>query len=140
MPECTPTTTTVYTTKTLNQLPESIQSKMTTETFNTTPTAQCRDICRTETVLVQSTVVKTKPVLPANASTCSHTIISVDGTCMQQNKCEGTCTPNQSLPVLGALLGIAIVALTVTTTGWIWTCWRMKRRGESKINSDKQER
>ena len=29
---------------------------------------------------------------------------------------------------VGALLGLSLVLLTVVTTGWMVTCWTMKRR------------
>ena len=36
------------------------------------------------------------------------------------------------LAVLGALLGLSVVLLAVVTTGWVWTCCVMKKRGEKK--------
>ena len=60
---------------------------------------------------------------------------------MQQLLNMSLSTANQLLPpALGALLGIAVIALVVTTMGWVWTCWKMKKRGGIKINSDEQER
>ena len=31
--------------------------------------------------------------------------------------------------VLGAAVGLLVVVLIIVTTGWVWTCWTIKRRG-----------
>ena len=89
--------------------------------------------------------VKTITIMPS--ATC--TAYSVSKLCfcselghdMQELLNMNLSTANQTLPpALGALLGIAVIALVVTTMGWVWTCWRMKKRGGIKINSDEQER
>ena len=36
---------------------------------------------------------------------------------------------------LGAAVGLLVVLLAVVTTGWIWTCWIMKRRVRIITNS-----
>ena len=41
---------------------------------------------------------------------------------------------------LGALVGILVVALIIVSTGWIWTCWTMKKKGRMKVNSKQQAR
>ena len=45
-------------------------------------------------------------------------------------KSEVNITP---LAVLGALLGLSVVLLAVVTTGWVWTCCLMKKRGEKNL-------
>ena len=36
---------------------------------------------------------------------------------------------------LGAVVGLLVVLLAAVTTGWVWTCWIMKKRGGIIINS-----
>ena len=36
---------------------------------------------------------------------------------------------------LGAAVGLLVVLLAIVTTGWMWTCWTMKRRGRITTNS-----
>ena len=42
---------------------------------------------------------------------------------------------NDAISALSALLGMSIVVLTIVTAGWIWTCWRLRKRGGMEINS-----
>ena len=69
---------------------------------------------------------------------CSRTL-SVDD--IQQERSSG-CEGNQCQlsQTLGALLGLVVVVLAVVITGWMWTCWIVKKRGGMKITSNKQER
>ena len=52
-----------------------------------------------------------------------------------------TSSPLESgaVPALGAAVGLLVVALIVTTTGWVWTCWILKKRGVMDINSEQIE-
>lgn len=34
-----------------------------------------------------------------------------------------------AIPSTGVLLGLLIALLLVTTTGWVYTCWILKKRG-----------
>ena len=67
---------------------------------------------------------------------CSHTV-PVDDMEQLNGSAANQCQPTQAL---GALLGLVVIVLVVVVTGWVWTCWIMKKRGGIKITSDKQER
>lgn len=54
-----------------------------------------------------------------------------------------TSTSNSSttiLVVLGALIGLLLVLLVMVTTGLLWTCWLLKRRGGIMFNNELQLR
>ena len=36
---------------------------------------------------------------------------------------------------LGSMVGTLVVLLAVVTTGWVWTCWMMKKQAKTKTNS-----
>ena len=38
-----------------------------------------------------------------------------------------------SRTALGSMVGLLIVLLAVVTTGWVWTCWIMKKQGQMRI-------
>ena len=42
--------------------------------------------------------------------------------------------PSTTISVMGATVGLLVVLLVVVTTGWVWTCWVMRKRGGMKIN------
>ena len=63
---------------------------------------------------------------PCFAEATTITVIS-DG--------EGNCTNNYTEPssailctVVSTLVGLLVILLVVVTTGWVWTCWTMKKR------------
>ena len=49
-----------------------------------------------------------------------------------------TAVKEQLSSSLGALFGLAIVALAIVTTGWVWSCWIMKKRAGMKVNMEEQ--
>ena len=71
-------------------------------------------------------------IVSVSAAPCSR-ITPVDDI---EQSVANQCQPTQAL---GALLGLAAVVLTIVITGWVWTCWIMKKRQRLKITSDKQE-
>ena len=104
----------------------------TTAIAEPSPSPKCTVSNTSEKVLLTETTIITKTL----SKLCSCSELGHDN---MLNMILSTA--NQTLPpALGALLGIAVIALVVTTMGWIWTCWRMKKRGGIKINSDEQER
>lgn len=132
--ECIPVTTTAY--KNLSQLSEcTMITATTTVTTERSPNPQHKEVSQTKAVDTD-TITKTLSATPPILCSCSKSVNS-----LQLRMNESLSTANQTLPsALGALLGIAVVALVVTTMGWVWTCWRLKKSGGIKINSDEQER
>ena len=51
------------------------------------------------------------------------------------NKCKCQAAGSAASIGLGAAVGLLVVLLAIVTTGWIWTCWIMKRRGRITTNS-----
>ena len=59
-------------------------------------------------------------------------------------KINGLSTDSSSnstiVAVLGALVGLLLVLLVIVTTGLVWTCWLLKKRGGLKLSSESQMR
>ena len=138
--ECIPVTTTAY--KTLSQLSKcTMITTITTAITEPSPSPQYTVLSTSEMIVIPKTSVITEK-LPASVSQlCSCSKLGHD----TQPLLNTTLSiASQTLPsTLGALLGIVVIALVVTTTGWVWTCCRIRKRGGTiKINSslDEQER
>ena len=78
-------------------------------------------------------LVGTKTASPLLCS-CSRSVQEYD-TQSRQNGSK-TDSTRQFSSGLGALVGILVVALVIVSTGWIWTCWTMKKKGGMKVNSE----
>ena len=128
--ECIPVTTTAY--KTLSQLSECTVITATTTVFTEhSPNPHCKELSETKAT---NTEIITKSLTVSASTLCSCSKSAYD------IKSQLNETASQILPsALGALLGIVAIALVLTIIGWVWTCWRVKKRGGIKINSDKQE-
>ena len=77
--------------------------------------------------------ITTKTIVSVSAAPCSRITPVDDIEQIVANQC-------QPMQALGALLSLAVVVLTIVITGWVWTCWIMKKRQRIKITSDKLER
>ena len=102
-----------------------------------------RNICiasevfnRNEMAPATSTTIVTKTIMSVTTVPCSS--IAPAGDLEQLNR--SVANQSQPLQVLGALLGLLVVVLAIVITGWVWTCWIVKKRGGMKITSNKQER
>ena len=89
-----------------------------------------------EVVTVTSTKVITETITSTTMVPSSCTVPTDD----IQQQIENIVNQSQPSQALGALLGLAVVVLAIVITGWVWTCWIMKKRGRMKIISNKQER
>ena len=49
--------------------------------------------------------------------------------------CSNSGLGNSAILALSGLLGTSIVVLILVTAGWIWTCWRLRKRGGMETNS-----
>ena len=136
--ECIPVTTTAY--KTLSQLSKcTMITTIITAITEPSPSPQCTVLSTSEMMVTPKTSVITE-MLPASVSQlCSCSKL---GNNIQPLLNTTLSIASQTLPsTLGALLGIIVIALVVTTTGWVWTCCRMRKRGGTiKINSSLDER
>ena len=119
--------------------------------------AVLKEFCANITPTVEIPTINCPPITPSQCSmatstttirsACSQSItatttIKVSPSCSQPHPASShQKTTNQSLfksevnststAILGALLGLSVVLLAVVTTGWVWTCWTMKKRENS---------
>ena len=105
-----------------------------TETVNETNTidrpSQCPPVIVTTTVTTASIIPQCETASPP---VCSSTT--------SVNECDtksDTTVKGQLSSSLGVLLGLAIVALVIVTTGWVWTYWILKKRAGMKVNMEEQ--
>lgn len=75
-------------------------------------------------------------VQPTTTSSCvppktqEHTSIISRCTSIMNNSVGTTSGQTSSSSViLGGVVGLLVVLLAVVTTGWVWTCWMLKKRG-----------
>jgi hypothetical protein len=133
--ECMPVTTTAY--KIINQSLECTPSITSTKAIpQPFPSSQYGPFSTKEVVTATSTKIVAKTITSVTMVPCSSTV-PTDNT-QQQN--ESIINQSQSSQALGALLGLVVVVLAIVITGWVWTCWVMKKRGGMKIISNEQER
>ena len=78
----------------------------------------------------------TETMVSVTTVPCSRTVPTDN---IQQEN-ESVVYQSQCSQALGAILGLVVVVLAVVTTGWVWTCWIMKKKGGTKTTSNKQER
>ena len=71
------------------------------------------------------------PTSPTNGSTSSMSTLSTESLTKASSQISKLTDERDTLMVavvsLGALVGILVILLAVVTTGWVWTCWTMKR-------------
>ena len=96
-------------------------------------TLECVDAPCGPFITTHTSSVPTKTIL-MSASNCS-----TDTTTPYTTPCTTTpasCSRDTTgQTVLGSMVGLLVVLLAVVTTGWVWTCWIMKKQGQMKINS-----
>ena len=129
-----PVTTTVY--KTISQLPQCTPSIKSTVAKIPEP-LYSGPFNRNEMVPVTSPQVVIKTIVSTSTAPYFCTVPSED---MQQIENQYKGNQHQLSRALGALLGLVVVVLAVVITGWVWTCWIVKKQGGMKITSNKQER
>ena len=127
-----PVTTTAY--KTINESVEHTPSiKSTAGIPEPSPSTHNHLLSTTEVVTI--TKFTTKTIASVTTIPCSRIVPIND---VQQN--ESVVNQSQCSQALGALLGLVVVVLAVVITGWVWTCWIMKKKGGMKLTSNKHER
>ena len=71
------------------------------------------------------------PTSPTNGSTSSMSILSTESLTKASSQISKVTDERDSLMVavvsLGALVSILVILLVVVISGWVWTCWTMKR-------------
>ena len=92
---------------------------------------------RNEVAPATSTIVVTKTII-MSVTTVPCSSIAPAGDLEQLNR--SVANQGQPLQALGVLLGLVVVVLAVVISGWVWTCWIVKKHGGMKITSNKQER
>ena len=111
----------------------------TTCTTATTPTQPCPTITTTNKIVTITTNLG-PTVCPGDEASISQTDAPVQSRPTSTRITTSTATVTVSrtytattpLAVLGALLGLSVVLLAVVITGWVWTCWTMKKREGGK--------
>ena len=69
------------------------------------------------------------PTMPSNAPTSTMPTSATESEVLSQINKVIDERDNLMVTVtsLGVLVGVLVVLLIVVTSGWVWTCWRMKR-------------
>ena len=96
--------------------------------------AASEELNRNEVAPVTRTIVMTKTIASITTVPCSSLIERTE----QLNR--SIANQSQTLHALGALLGLVMVVLAAVITGWMWTCWIVKKKRGINITSDNQER
>lgn len=100
-----------------------------------TPTESTTEYTITTTITaIQSSLVDTTSTLCrvcSNTHTTTVYISSSVAPTLSMNK-NSTTTTQISQTVLGAMLGIFGILLAIVSTGWVCTCWAMKKRRQKK--------
>ena len=106
-------------------------------TVTVTTTHASTTITETATVTTVSTTSITTTSTKTVYSTCSPSgECNLSGTNSTALLAPSTASQKPTL-VLGALLGLCIVALLIVTTGWIWTYSVLKRNARTDDNSQR---
>ena len=112
--------------------PVHLQSNYTQEIM----ISQCSTATLTATIISPSC---TQSVVYQPASTCAMPAVPTEwssstGSSLEssKNSIQTTCT--NSVTALGVLLALAVVLLAVVTTGWVCTCFIMKKRQDPAQN------
>ena len=79
---------------------------------------------------------ETKTTVPMK-TTSNVSLANGKGELDIQQPTTGNCT--LSLTALGVLVGLLVALLMMVTTGWIWTCWILRRREGLKVHSQSKE-
>ena len=99
--------------------------------------AASEELNRNEVAPVTRTIVVTKTIASITTVPCSS-LIAPTGDSEQLN--QSVANQSQTLHALGALLGLVMVVLAAVITGWICTCWIVKKKRGINITSDNQAR
>ena len=127
---CTFTTTVTTTTAKVKK------QKLTTTILTTTTQTSC-----SPSTFTNKTVTKwLKPTVSCNLISPTTNYVSTVTVRLPRQAdtklpTEKKICSSSASSALGALMGIFMVLLILVTTGWMWTCWSLKKRREIKINS-----
>ena len=83
------------------------------------------------TPALPTTINKDCPTTPTNGPTSSMSTLNTESQTKLSSQISKLTDERDSLMVavvsLGALVGMLVILLAVVTSGWVWTCWTMKR-------------
>ena len=86
---------------------------------------------------VTLTILKDMPVTRATA--IQTTVTNTMTTTQPISNCKCQAAGSTASIGLGAAVGLLVVLLAVVTTGWMWTCWIMKRQARILITTNSRD-
>ena len=110
---------------------------ITTTAYSTTTTTIRRPsaptvtetVTQINTTTTTTTAYSTTTVTSISCSNATDVPMMYTSTVLSNNRNSAVVHSKQRITVtLGALLGLLSLLLLIVATGWVWTCWIMKKR------------
>ena len=126
------THTTTFTRPTVTETVTQVRITTTTAYSTTTITIRrpsAPTVTETVTTTTTTTAYSTTTVTSISCSIATDVPMMYTSTVLSNNRNNAVVHSKQRVTVtLGAVLGLLSLLLLIVATGWVWTCWIMKKR------------